>query len=89
VAVPALAQERGDVTIPLAQLGEVLPDAEAAPVPGEDDGTHLRVAGVLQGSRERLVSRGVERVQLVGAVQRDRQHRAVACRLDLSHSRPR
>ena len=38
--------------------------------------------------RQRGVQRGVERVEHLGAVQRDRQHRAVACRLGLGHQRP-
>ena len=37
-------RQRGDVAVALAQLGEVLADAEAAPVAGEDDGAHVGVA---------------------------------------------
>ena len=48
VRVVALAQAPADVAGRLAELGQVLADAEAAPRAGEHDRAHLGVAGLLQ-----------------------------------------
>ena len=89
MAVPALAEKRRHVAIPLAQLAQILPDAEAAADAGEDDGAHVRGGRLLERGRERPVHGGVERVELVRPVEDDRQDRAVARRLDLRHAPPR
>ena len=87
VRVVGRAQPVADVAGRLAELGEVLADAEAAAGAGDHDGADLVVARVLQRGVQRLVHRAVERVEHVGPVQRDRQDRAVALRLDLCHER--
>ncbi len=71
----------------LAELLQILPGREAAAGAGQDDGAHLRVARLLQCLAQRRVQRAVERVQHVGAVQRDRLNCAVARDLDLGHAR--
>ena len=81
----ALAKSVGDVAGRLAELGQVLPDAEATAGTGQDDRADLRIAGVLQRRPERLVHLAVERVQDVGTVQRDREDAAVPRCLDLGH----
>jgi hypothetical protein len=60
------AEPRTDVAGGLAELGQVLADAEAAARAGDHDGAHVGVARVLQRTRERLVHRRVERVEHVG-----------------------
>src|SRR5439155_8694549 len=85
VRVVVLAQATADVSGSLAELGQVLPDAEAAACAGEDDRTHGWVARVLEARRERAVHVGVEGVEEVRTVERDRQDRAVAAGLDLGH----
>ena len=77
-----------DVVRDLAELGEVLAGAEAAARARDHDGANLGVGGIAEAPRQRGVQRGVERVEHLGAVERDRQHRAVTCRLDLGHQRP-
>ena len=72
-----LAQERPDVA-PAGERGQVLANAEAAARARQDDGPHLGVAGGLERVAEAGVHRVVERVQLVGPVERDGEDGAVA-----------
>ena len=85
VRVIARAQAVADVARRLAELGQVLPDAEAAARAGDDDGAHVRAAGLLERRAERLVHRRVERVEDVRPIERDREDGAVAAGLDLGH----
>ena len=87
VPVVAGAKAVADVPRRLAKLGQILADAEGPPCAGEHDGPHLRVAGVAQRRRECGVHGGVEGIQDIGPVQRDRQDGAVALGLDLCHLR--
>ena len=86
VRVVARAQPLGDVAGRLAELRQVLADAEASPGPRDDDRANLRVACVLERTGHRLVHRRVERIQDVGAVERDREDRAFAAHFDLGHA---
>ena len=70
------------------ELGEVLADAEAAARAGDHDGAYVRGLCLPERLAQRAVHRRVERVQLLGPVERDRQHRAGAGGLDLGHQRP-
>ena len=76
-----LAEERPDVAA-ARERRQVLPDAEAASRARQDDGAHLGVAGGLERVAEAGVHRVVERVQLVGPVERDREDGAVPGYLD-------
>ena len=71
----------------LLELREVLADAEAAAGAGDDDRAYRGVARLLQTGEKRLVQRGVERVEDVGTVERQREHAAVASDLHLGHGR--
>ena len=73
VRVVVARSRAGDVARGLAELVQVLPDAEAAAGAGDDDRAHLGVARLLERAREPLVHRGVERVEDVRPVERDRQ----------------
>ena len=81
----ARPQARADVARSLAELGQVLADAESAPGAGDDDGADVRVAGLFERSRETLVQCGIERVENVRTAERDREDSALATRLDLGH----
>ena len=69
----------------LTELLQVLAGAEPAACAGDDDRAHRSVARLLQRVPETGVERAVERVEDVGAVERDRLNRAVARNLDLGH----
>jgi hypothetical protein len=75
-----------DVARRLAELRQVLPDAEAATRAGDDHGTDVVGARLLEALRQRRVHGGVERVQHVGPVEGEREDVAVACRPDLGHA---
>src|SRR5439155_13699401 len=74
-----------DVTWGLADLGQVLADAESAPGTGDDDGADVRAASIFERSRETFVQCGIERVEDVWTAERDREDCALATRLDLGH----
>ena len=80
----ARAQRGADVRR-LPELGQVLPGTEAAARTGEQDGTHLGVARLLDRVQQQPLGLAVERVQDVGPVQRDRLDGAVAGDFDLRH----
>ena len=84
VRVVRRAQTVADVRR-LPELGQILAGAEAPSGARDDDRAHLRVACLLQRRAQPVVHRAVERVQHVGAVQRDRLHRAVSGDLHLGH----
>ena len=79
------AQPVADVTGRLSELRQVLPDAEPAPGARDDDSADGRIARLLQRGAECLVHGGVECIEDIGTVQRDRQDGAVPARLDLGH----
>ncbi len=81
----ARAQPVADVAGALLELRQVLPDAEAASFAGDDDCAHRGVACLLQRRLKRLVHGGVEGVEHVRAVEREREHTTVASDLDLGH----
>ena len=83
--VVAAAEAVADVAGGLAELRQVLPDAEAAAGAGDDDRAHLRPLRLLQRLAEARVHGAVERVQHVRAVERDRENAAVPACLDLRH----
>jgi hypothetical protein len=64
----------------LAELVQILADAEASTRAGDDDGTHLRLRRLRQRLGQRRVQRTVEGVEHVGTVERDPQDGAVALR---------
>src|SRR6185437_6453952 len=66
---------------------QILAGREAAAGAGEDDGTNLRIARLLQRLAQPGVQGAVERVQHLGPVQRDRLDAALAGDLDLGHAR--
>ena len=73
------AQAVRDVAGRLAELGQVLADAEAAPGAGEDDRAHAG-ARLLERRGERPGACGVEGVEDVGAVEGERQDGATGSR---------
>ena len=85
VLVVARAQAVADVPRALLELRQVLADAEAAALAGDDDSAHRGVARLLERRLKRLVHGGVERVEHVRAVEREREHTTVASDLDLGH----
>ena len=85
VRVVGAAQPRADVAGGLAELAQVLADAEASARARDDDGPHLGVASLLQRGRKRRVHRAVEGVEHLRPVERDRLDGAVARDLDLGH----
>ena len=87
VRVVAAPQAVADVSRRLAELGQVLPDAEPTPRARDHDGAHLVASRLLQRGGQRAVQVGVERVEHVRPVERDRQDRAVSARLGLGHRR--
>jgi hypothetical protein len=87
VRVVAAAQAGADVAGLVAEFAQILADAEAASGACDDHRADVVAAGLLERHRERPVHRRVERVEDVRSVERDRQHRALAGRLDLNHGR--
>jgi hypothetical protein len=85
--VVVAAQALTDVAGRLPELGQVLADAETAAGAGDHDPAHLVAPRLLQGRGERAVQVGVERVEHVRPVERDRQNAAVAARFGLGHPR--
>ena len=83
------AQAAADVSGSLAELVQVLPDAEAAAPTGDHERPDIRIPRLLEPRRERLVHGPVERVQDVGPVQRQREDAAVERRFDLGHGSER
>ena len=81
----ARAQAVADVPRALLELRQVLPDAEAAAFAGDDDCAHRGVARLLQRRLKRLVHGGVEGIEHIRTVEREREHTAVASDLDLGH----
>ena len=69
----------------LLELGQVLADAEAAAFAGDDDCAHRGVARFLERRLKRLVHGGVEGVEHVRAVEREREHTTVTRDLHLRH----
>ncbi len=81
----ARAQPVADVPRGLLELGQVLADAEGAARARHDDGAHRGISGVFESCGELLVHRPGECIEDVGAVERDRQDRAVEAGLHLRH----
>ena len=77
--------QRGADVRRLAELGQVLPGAEATASTGEHDCAHVGVARLLDRIQQEPLRLGIERVQDVGPVQRDRLDGAVAGDFDLRH----
>ena len=72
--------------VPRLELGQVLAGAEPAAGAREHDGSDVVVRPrLLERGMEGGVRRGVQGVEDLGAVERDRQHAAVARRQDLGH----
>jgi hypothetical protein len=68
----------------VAELGEVLPRAEASTGPGEEDRSDAVIVAGRREGVDQLVAHGLgQRVQLVGPLQGDPQDGAVAVGLDL------
>jgi hypothetical protein len=80
-----LTETRVDVTRRLPELRQVLADAESTSGTGHDDRADVGTTGLLQRCCESLVHVGVEGVENVRAVERDREDSAFATRLDLGH----
>ena len=81
------AQVLGDVAGAGRELLEVLADAEAAARPRDHDGADRRIGGRLaERVAQARVHRGVQRIEHVRAVQRDREDATVPLELDLGHS---
>src|SRR5262249_20450032 len=70
----------------LAELVQVLPDAETAACASDHDGANLGIARLLESVRDALVHLKVDRIEHVGAIERDRQHAAVPRDLHLGHA---
>jgi hypothetical protein len=85
--VVVLAQVLRDVAGTARELLQVLPDAEPLAGSRDHDGAHRRIGGLLETVLDAAVHGAGERVEDVGAVQRDRQDGAVARDLHLGHSR--
>jgi hypothetical protein len=85
--VVVATQAGTDVASVVAKLGEVLADAETTARAGDHDGANVVAARGLERSRQRLVRGGIEGIQDVGSVQRDRQNRALACCFHFGHAR--
>ena len=79
------AQPMGDVAGRLAELSQILADAEPTAGAGHDHGAHLVGARFLVGVLNRAVHGGVEGVQHVRPVERDREDAAVPIGLHLGH----
>ena len=79
------AQVVGDVARAVAELLQVLADAEPAAGAGEDDRARLGVARVLERGVELPVHLRRQRVQHLRAVEGDRRDSAVARDFDLGH----
>jgi hypothetical protein len=77
---------RPDVARLLLELGQVLADAETAAGPGDHDRANLVVLCLLQPLGDRPVHGGVQRVEDVRPVERDRQDRAVARGVGIGHA---
>jgi hypothetical protein len=78
--VVARAEALGDVVGRVAEFRQILPDAEAAPRPGDHDRADVVGARLPERSAQALVHRAVECVELVRPVERDRQDRALTAR---------
>src|SRR5262249_21157851 len=85
VRVVVVAQPCADVAGRLPELGEVLTDTEPPAGARADDGAHAAAARITQRGCAGTVHPGVEGVEDVRTVERDRQDGAVAARLDLGH----
>ena len=82
IGVVGAAEPVGDVVGRITELGQVLADTEASTRPCDHHRPDLVGARFPERGCEPLVDVGVERVELVGPVERDRQDGAVPARQD-------